>query len=585
MRLATIFIAAVMCIMLSVSAYAQTWLDTYIDSVMQEIYAPGLTAKVVKNGEIAWSEDYGWADVYDSIPAMETTVFGIASTSKTCTSIALMQLREDGLIQLDDNINDYLPFQVIHPEFPDSIITFYMLMTHTASVTDDWDVLVDLITWGWDSPIPLGQFLEDYLIPGGGYYSPSHFQSGVPPGTSYQYTNVGTCLAGYIVEAITGIDYDEYCRNNIFEPLGMYETSHFYAQLDVDNIAIPYHYVGNSYIPWGYYNVPWYPSSSLKTSSLQMSYYMRAIMQYGYFNGNRILDSTTVSEILTPWIVFGDTAGQGFFMFYLDKPGVGRIWGHHGAWNGVTAYMFFCPAINSGVIALSNGESYEDIYSITDVLWEFALSYMPLVCAMTPLDPPIVIPFEGGSFDFSIDIDNPTDSTAMFDFWTDITLLSGDMSETLILLEDINLLPGELYSDQLTQTIEQVLPSGEYSYNCYVGEYPQYAWKQDSFAFTKEEEVSIDGDESIPLSYVLYPAYPNPFNASTLIRYDLPYQSQVIINIYDILGRQVGTIQDVLRPAGHHQVIWNADELPSGVYFYRIQASGYYKTRKLVLLK
>jgi hypothetical protein len=80
-------------------------------------------------------------------------------------------------------------------------------------------------------------------------------------------------------------------------------------------------------------------------------------------------------------------------------------------------------------------------------------------------------------------------------------------------------------------------------------------------------------------------SYPNPFNISTAISYDLPYQSQVTIEIYNILGRRVTTFRCGMKPAGYHQTLWNADDLSSGIYFYRIQAGEYTETRKIVLLK
>ncbi len=79
--------------------------------------------------------------------------------------------------------------------------------------------------------------------------------------------------------------------------------------------------------------------------------------------------------------------------------------------------------------------------------------------------------------------------------------------------------------------------------------------------------------------------HPNPFNVSTTIRYDLPNQSDVTIEIYDILGRKVETIIDGWQPAGAHSVVWDAEDVSSGVYFYRIQAGEYAESRSCLLLK
>ena len=91
--------------------------------------------------------------------------------------------------------------------------------------------------------------------------------------------------------------------------------------------------------------------------------------------------------------------------------------------------------------------------------------------------------------------------------------------------------------------------------------------------------------ENLPTKVTLSQNYPNPFNLSTMIKYELPKQSQVKIDIYDILGRKVSTVEDALQPAGYHQVIWNSEGLPSGVYFYKLQAGDYVETKKMTLIK
>jgi len=86
---------------------------------MDTYHIPGMATCVVKDGEIAWTGAYGYADIYQEIEVADTTLFMIASVSKTLTGVALMQLWEEGLFGLDDDINDYLPFDVINPYYPD----------------------------------------------------------------------------------------------------------------------------------------------------------------------------------------------------------------------------------------------------------------------------------------------------------------------------------------------------------------------------------------------------------------------------------------------------------------------------------
>jgi hypothetical protein len=103
------------------------------------------------------------------------------------------------------------------------------------------------------------------------------------------------------------------------------------------------------------------------------------------------------------------------------------------------------------------------------------------------------------------------------------------------------------------------------------------------------EPVSIvavgDGANGIPKQYALYQNYPNPFNPTSIIRYDLPKSSFVTLKVYDVLGREVGTLVNERQEPGVHQVNWQASGFASGVYFYRLQSGGFVQTKKLILVR
>jgi CubicO group peptidase (beta-lactamase class C family) len=156
-----------------------------------------------------------------------------------------MQLWEQGLFELDDDINGYLPpeLQVHNPYYPSDSITFRMLLTHTSSINDNWSILNTLVSWGSDSPIPLDTFLVNYLVPGGYYYSALNYNN-QQPGTEWDYSNAAITLVGYLVEVlsdtITGITFSQHCQDSIFTPLNMHETSWFLSDLNINNLAVPY---------------------------------------------------------------------------------------------------------------------------------------------------------------------------------------------------------------------------------------------------------------------------------------------------------------------------------------------------------
>lgn len=345
-------------------------IDSFIVQQMNSNHIPGLSACVIKCGQIIWTGAYGYANIGQNIEVQDSTIFMLASISKTLTGTALLQIYEEGLFSLDEDINTYLPFHVVNPQYPDSAITFRMLLTHTSSIRDNWITLALLTTQG-DSPIQLDNFLSNYLVPGGIYYSSANNFHSWPPGTDYDYCNVGVTLIGYLVESIADTPFNQYCGLNIFEPLSMSETSWFLADLDTSKIAMPYHWNGSNYTSYGHWGNPIYPSFQLRTSSLQLAHFLIAIMQNGKIDSISILDSSTVQLMTT--VQYPDIAsGQGLIWKKINLNGR-WLWGHGGFTAGVKTEMWFCQDESTGVIVLTNGES--EIMQIVEELFEFAAEY------------------------------------------------------------------------------------------------------------------------------------------------------------------------------------------------------------------
>jgi len=154
-----------------------TQIDSFIISTMNTYHIPGVSACIIRDGQLIWNGAYGYADIDNNIEVTDSTLFKLASLSKPFVGTALMQLWENGLFELDEDINNYLPFQVRNPSHLNDSITFHMLLTHTSSINDNWLILDSLITWGSDSPIPLDSFLTNYLVPGGVLWSSSNYNT------------------------------------------------------------------------------------------------------------------------------------------------------------------------------------------------------------------------------------------------------------------------------------------------------------------------------------------------------------------------------------------------------------------------
>lgn len=143
--------------------------EAYISVEMNRQKIPATAVLIFKNDNILYEKYFGQSNIEDETPLESNHVFLLASISKTITATALLQLYDQGYFQLDDTINDFLPFQVNIPN-TSTDITFRMLLTHTSAIADG-SALDDQYYYGQDSPIPLNHFLQNYLFPGGQHYN------------------------------------------------------------------------------------------------------------------------------------------------------------------------------------------------------------------------------------------------------------------------------------------------------------------------------------------------------------------------------------------------------------------------------
>jgi len=359
--------------------YDSAGLDAFIQEIMATEHVPGVATWCSKDGEVIWEQNYGYARLEDSTPVTNTTIWTLMSISKTVTASAIMQLWERGVFDLDDDVNDYLPFEVRNPNFPDIPITFRMLLTHTSSIRDNMHGCLSLLWVHGDSPIPLGELLENYLVPGGIYYSKWSYIVNAP-GTNYWYCNINAALLGYLVELMEG-SFPVHCQDSIFKPLSMNKTSWFLADLNAKQIAMGYEWKGSQYgthyDSTGLWGMPEYPAASLRATIRDLAQHLTAIMQYGAVGANRILDSATVDLMLSPHVVVDSVRFAGFnwiYQFYMGR----WFWCYTGGCSGYRTVCGFSHAEGSAFIALTNASSDLNVIApIAVALMDYASEYNP----------------------------------------------------------------------------------------------------------------------------------------------------------------------------------------------------------------
>lgn len=218
-------------------------IDDFIAAKMKALEAKGLAVAFIEDDRITWSRNYGYADLEPGTPVADDTIFQIASVSKLVTGVAIMQLREQGLIDLDASINEYLPFEIANPNFPTSKITARMLMQHKSSLIDNEEAYRSTFTifrGSQDPDMSLEALVRNYYLEGGMLYDPEANFSKTPPGEARDYSNIAFGLLGFIAERVTGVAFNDYCAEKIFAPLQMTSTGWFTFEIDVGALAVPY---------------------------------------------------------------------------------------------------------------------------------------------------------------------------------------------------------------------------------------------------------------------------------------------------------------------------------------------------------
>ena len=256
---------------------------------------PSVVACILKGEKIVWESTLGHANVSHSIPATSQTIYSLQSISKLFLSVTVMQLWERGMIDLDADINEYLPFEVRNPKYPNEKITPHMLLNHSSGLTrpNDEERIPDFHHfYSNEEPPLLVEWLPEYILPDGEQYRQSVWRD-FAPGEKWQYSNIGTSLLGLIVERISKQDYRDFCKENILEPLEMHNSSFRLDELDQMLLVTPY---TNDNNPMHYFTCRHYPAGFLNTNLEDFSHFVIAIQNGGEFNGKRILQQSTFEQ-------------------------------------------------------------------------------------------------------------------------------------------------------------------------------------------------------------------------------------------------------------------------------------------------
>ena len=238
------------------------------------------------------------------------------------------------------------------------------------------------------------------------------------------------------------------------------------------------------------------------------------------------------------------------------------------------------------------------------ILFTTTTAVPSLEVTLTPVNPPIIIPPSGGSFDYDLSIENIGGSPVNFDGWVEVVMPNSSVYGPIILRTGLSLNPGSSIMRNMTQNVPYSAPAGDYTYRCNVGVHPESVWASDEFDFSKlgvdanstsngkgwlltgwDDEEGMLASIPIPDDYYLTQNSPNPFNPVTIIAFGLPSAGEVELKVFNLLGREVHALHTGWMTAGHHRLTFDAAGLSSGIYFYMLKTADFTSVKKMLLVK
>ena len=301
---------------------------------------PGVVVGVVADQELVWAHGFGLADIDTDRPMTRDTRFRMASHSKLFTATAIMQLREQGKIQLDDPVSDYLPwFQVQTAEPDDPPITIENLLTHSSGLPRE--AAAHWTTWEFPTEEELRNLIPERQAP----FSPE---------VRWKYSNLAYTIAGMIIEEVSGKSWAEYIQTNIFEPLGMTSSS---VDQDVEGLARGYssRMRDGSRAARPFVDARGMAAATGLTSTVEdMAKFVSAQFRKGPRGEDRILSTASLREMHRVRMLESTwTRGQGIG-FGVNRVDDKVYVGHGGGYPGYTTRTTIQLDSKVGVIVLTN---------------------------------------------------------------------------------------------------------------------------------------------------------------------------------------------------------------------------------------
>lgn len=341
----------------------------WVEAQMAYKNLPGLAVGVVVEKELVWAQGFGYADVARQMPATPDTIYRIASITKLFTAVAILQLRDQGKLQLDDPVVSHLPWFAIQNSYPDApVVTIRHLLTHTAGLPREAQ-----FPYWTDGQFPTLAQIQASI---------GQQDTAVAPETRFKYSNLGLSLAGAIVAQVSGQAYETYVQDHILRPLGMSSTFVETLHPQHERLAVGY----GRRLPGRLEReiMPFTdcqgigPAANMATTVADLARFAIFHLGDGTVGDHRLLRESTLREMQrVHWLAPDWQSGWGLG-FSIVRQNDKTFIGHGGAVLGYRTQLRLCPAEGTAVIVLTNADDGDPLV-YTEKLCEWVLP--PLLAA------------------------------------------------------------------------------------------------------------------------------------------------------------------------------------------------------------
>jgi len=331
--------------------------ESFVFECMSKTNLPAVSVAVVKDGQIVYSKGFGLRNRAYGLRATPDTLYAIGSVTKSFTALSIMQLLNEGKLSLEDSVSKYAPLELKSMGEP---VKIWHLLTHSSGIPAlaYAEALIRYVTGAGGKWIPMATYEELFA-----FMQEAEKWAITKPGERWFYLNEGYLLLGYIIEKVSGMNYQGYVKKNILEPLDMKRTFFGRERLEKDaDTAVPYIITKEGEQKESVYVYSLTADGGLISNAIDLAHYIIMYLNRGEYNGKRLLPPHLIEEMEKPRVklpvqVFGGEAYAYGLMTIPNFLGY-RLVGHGGSVLTATAYMGYVPERKIGIALLANGSGY-----------------------------------------------------------------------------------------------------------------------------------------------------------------------------------------------------------------------------------